>query len=105
MKRWSIALVLLVNACGDGASAAPRRIHVFVAFVDIARQGIAPEPAKTGHTTEQIMCPGFFRLRDALEVWPRKGSRPEIRMAAARAYAANQSISVKAAAGVFSKLE
>ena len=56
-------------------------------------------------TTEQLMYPGAFLLRDALEVWLRSGSRPEIRMAAARAYAANQSISVKAAAGVFTKLE
>ena len=56
-------------------------------------------------TTQQLMYPGAFLLRDALEVWLRNGSRTEIRMAAARAYAANQSISVKAAAGVFSKLE
>ncbi|WP_395743396.1 hypothetical protein [Prosthecobacter sp.] len=56
-------------------------------------------------TTEQLMYPGAFLLRDALEVWLRNGSRPEIRMAAARAYAANQHISVKAASGVFSKLE
>jgi hypothetical protein len=56
-------------------------------------------------TTEQLMYPGSFLLRDALEVWLRQGSRPEIRMAAAKAYATNQSISVKAAAGVFSKLE
>lgn len=56
-------------------------------------------------TTDQLMYPGAFLLRDALEVWLRGGSRPDIRMAAARAYAANQRISVKAAAGVFSKLE
>ncbi|MEQ1748536.1 MAG: hypothetical protein ABL974_03890 [Prosthecobacter sp.] len=56
-------------------------------------------------TTTQLMYPGSFLLRDALEVWLRGGTRPEIRMAAARAYAANQSISVKAASGVFSKLE
>ncbi|MBN8417575.1 MAG: hypothetical protein J0L73_01520 [Verrucomicrobia bacterium] len=56
-------------------------------------------------TTEQLMYPGSFLLRDALEVWLRNGSRPDIRMTAARAYAANQGISVKAAAGVFSKLE
>lgn len=56
-------------------------------------------------TTEQLMYPGSFLLRDALEVWLRNGSRPEIRMAAAKAYAANQGISIKAAAGVFSKLE
>ena len=56
-------------------------------------------------TTEQLMYPGSFLLRDALEVWLRGGSRPEIRMAAANAYAANQHISLKAASGVFSKLE
>jgi len=56
-------------------------------------------------TTEQLMYPGSFLLRDALEVWLRNGTRPDIRLAAAKAYAANQSISVKAAAGVFSKLE
>lgn len=56
-------------------------------------------------TTQQLMYPGSFLLRDALEVWLRNGSRPDIRMAAAKAYAANQGISVKAASGVFSKLE
>ncbi|MGV3661238.1 MAG: hypothetical protein ACO1TE_13710 [Prosthecobacter sp.] len=56
-------------------------------------------------TTDQLMYPGAFLLRDALEVWLRDGSRPDVRMAAARAYAANQKISVKAASGVFSKLE
>jgi hypothetical protein len=56
-------------------------------------------------TTEQFMYPGSFLLRDALEVWLRNEPRPEIRMAAARAYATNQNISVKAAAGVFTKLE
>jgi len=56
-------------------------------------------------TTEQLMYPGSFLLRDALEVWLRNGTRSEIRMAAAKAYAANQKISVTAAAGVFSKLE
>lgn len=56
-------------------------------------------------TTEQLMYPGSFLLRDALEVWLRNGPRSEIRMAAVKAYATNQSISVKAAAGVFSKLE
>lgn len=56
-------------------------------------------------TTEQLMYPGAFLLRDALEVWLRNGTRPEIRMAAAKAYATNQKISVKAAAGVFTKPE
>lgn len=56
-------------------------------------------------TTEQLMYPGSFLLRDALDVWLRGGSRPEVRAAAAKAYAANQHIAVKAAAGVFSKLE
>ncbi|MCX6857307.1 MAG: hypothetical protein NTV80_20655, partial [Verrucomicrobia bacterium] len=48
-------------------------------------------------TTTQLMYPGSFLLRDALEVWLRGGSRSEIRQAAAQAYAKNQSISVKAA--------
>lgn len=56
-------------------------------------------------TTDQFMYPGSFLLRDALDVWLRGGPRSEIRMAAARAYATNQKISVKAAAGVFTKLE
>lgn len=56
-------------------------------------------------TTEQFMYPGSFLLRDALEVWLRGGPRSEIRMAAAKAYATNQKISVKAAAGVFTKLD
>jgi hypothetical protein len=56
-------------------------------------------------TTEQFMYPGSFLLRDALDVWLRGGPRSDIRMAAARAYAANQKISVKAAEGVFTKLE
>ena len=56
-------------------------------------------------TTEQFMYPGSFLLRDALDVWLRGGPRSEIRMAAAKSYAANQKISVKAAAGVFTKLE
>ncbi|MBK8035577.1 MAG: hypothetical protein IPK22_00345 [Verrucomicrobiaceae bacterium] len=56
-------------------------------------------------STQQFMYPGSFLLRDALEVWLRGGPRSEIRMAAAKAYATNQKISVKAAAGVFTKLE
>jgi hypothetical protein len=56
-------------------------------------------------TTEQFMYPGSFLLRDALDVWLRGGPRSDIRMAAARAYAANQNISVKAAEGVFTKQE
>ncbi|MES2598786.1 MAG: hypothetical protein V4662_25860 [Verrucomicrobiota bacterium] len=56
-------------------------------------------------STAQLMYPGSFLLRDALEVWLRQGSRSDIRMAAARAYASNQKISVKAASGVFTKLE
>ena len=55
--------------------------------------------------TDQFMYPGSFLLRDALDVWLRGGPRSEIRMAAAKAYATNQKISVKAAAGVFTRLE
>lgn len=54
--------------------------------------------------TQQLMYPGAFLLDAALESW-RKGEDPErIRQAAARAYAKNQGISVRAAAGVFAPL-
>jgi hypothetical protein len=56
-------------------------------------------------TTEQLMYPGSFILHDAIEVWLRNGAPAEIRTAAAKAYAKNQGISVKAAAGIFSQLE
>lgn len=54
--------------------------------------------------TTQLMYPGAFLLRDALAVWLKGGSLTGIRDAAARAYAKNQGISVKAAAGVFADL-
>lgn len=69
------------------------------------RPHLAALKARPVLTTEQLMYPGSFLLRDALEVWLRNGPRSEIRLAAAKAYATNQSISVKAAAGVFTKLE
>lgn len=52
-------------------------------------------------TTTQLMYPGAFILRDALEVAMDGKSSAEVKAAAARAYAGNQKISVKAAAGVF----
>lgn len=52
-------------------------------------------------TTTQLMYPGAFILRDALEVVFDGKSGAEVKAAAARAYAGNQKISVKAAAGVF----
>jgi hypothetical protein len=54
-------------------------------------------------TTEQLMYPGSFILHDALEVWRQGGNPAGIRLAAAKAYAANQKISVKAASGIFTK--
>lgn len=54
--------------------------------------------------TTQLMYPGAFLLRDALPVWAKGGDNEAIRQAAAAAYAKNQKISVKAAAGVFSNL-
>jgi hypothetical protein len=51
--------------------------------------------------TTQLMYPGSFILHDALESWFAGGSKEEIRLAAARAYAKNQKISVKSASGVF----
>ncbi len=54
--------------------------------------------------TTQLMYPGSFILRDTLPSWA-KGSPPEdLRNSAAAAYAQNQGISKKAAAGVFAKL-
>ncbi|WP_050027410.1 hypothetical protein [Verrucomicrobium sp. BvORR034] len=52
-------------------------------------------------TTTQLMYPGAFILRDALEAVFDGKSGAEVKAAAARAYARNQQISVKAAAGVF----
>jgi hypothetical protein len=51
--------------------------------------------------TTQLMYPGSFLLRDTLPVWAGGGKSPEIRATAAAAYARNQKISNKAAAGVF----
>jgi hypothetical protein len=51
--------------------------------------------------TTQFMYPGAFILRDALDAWLAGKSPADIRAAAAGAYAANQKISGKAAAGVF----
>ncbi len=63
--------------------------------------------AQGGHPvllTTQLMYPGAFLLRDALSIWLRDGKPSSLREAAARAYARNQGISVKAAAGVFADL-
>jgi len=54
--------------------------------------------------TQQLMYPGSFLIHDALEIWVKGGSLDDIRSAAAKAYARNQKISIKAATGVFSKL-
>ena len=55
--------------------------------------------------TQQLMYPGAFLLHDAIESW-RKGESPgEIRAAAGRAYARNQSISVRAGTGIFADLK
>jgi hypothetical protein len=51
--------------------------------------------------TTQLMYPGAFILHDALESWFAGGSKEQVRLAAARAYAKNQHISVKSASGVF----
>ena len=52
-------------------------------------------------TTRQLMYPGAFALHDALEVKFAGKDAAASREAAARAYAKNQGISVKAALGVF----
>ena len=55
--------------------------------------------------TEQLMYPGSFLLKAAIDGWLKAESRSQIRERAARAYASNQKISTKAARGVFSALE
>lgn len=55
--------------------------------------------------TEQLMYPGAFLLHDAIECWRKDGSKSAVREAVALAYSKNQKISVKAAAGIFSKLD
>ena len=52
-------------------------------------------------TTTQLMYPGGFLLRAALDGWTAGETPEQIRQRAAAAYAKNQKISVKAAAGVF----
>ncbi len=54
--------------------------------------------------TQQLMYPGSFLLHAAIEKWRSGGSRTEVREAAAAAYAKNQGISARAAAGVFAPL-
>jgi hypothetical protein len=56
-------------------------------------------------TTQQLMYPGSFLLDAALEKWRGGGSRNEVRVAAAKAYAKNQKISVRAATGIFAPLD
>ena len=51
--------------------------------------------------TTQLMYPGGFILRDALTGWTRGENATQLRQRAAGAYARNQGISVRAAAGVF----
>ena len=57
--------------------------------------------AKPILTTTQLMYPGGFILRAALDGWTLGETPAEIRQRAAVSYAKNQGISVKAAAGVF----
>lgn len=58
--------------------------------------------AKPLLTTTQLMYPGGFVLRAALDGWMVGETPAQIRQRAATAYANNQKISVKAASGVFS---
>ncbi|MEA3211134.1 MAG: hypothetical protein QOE70_4191 [Chthoniobacter sp.] len=51
--------------------------------------------------TTQLMYPGAFILKAVLDGWMAGESREQLRERAARSYAANQKISVKAARGVF----
>ena len=68
------------------------------------KERLATLGAKPVLLTTQLMYPGAFLLRDGLPVWAKGRPESEIRQAAATAYARNQKISTKAAAGVFAKL-
>jgi hypothetical protein len=68
------------------------------------KQRLTDIGAKPVLLTTQLMYPGSFILRDCLPLWAKGASLPDIRQAAAAAYARNQKISQKAAAGVFAKL-
>lgn len=70
-----------------------------------SREYFGPHLEKIGAhpllTTTQLMYPGGFILSAALDGWTAGESPEQIRQRAAAAYAKNQKISVKAAAGVF----
>lgn len=53
--------------------------------------------------TRQLMYPGSFLLAAQLERWRQGASVAEQRLAAARAYAANQKISLRAAESIFAR--
>lgn len=57
--------------------------------------------AKPLLTTTQLMYPGGFILRAALDGWMARESTEKIRLRAATAYASNQKISIKSAARIF----
>jgi hypothetical protein len=61
--------------------------------------------AKPVLLTTQLMYPGGFLLRAALDGWIAGETPAQVRQRAATAYARNQKISAKAAAGVFAKGE
>lgn len=63
--------------------------------------GLRQSGAEPVLMTRQLMYPGSFLLHAALEGWFHGGGPPLILDRAARAYAANQGIGVKAARGVF----
>jgi len=54
--------------------------------------------------TTQLMYPGSFILHDVIEKWLDGANREQLRIAAARSYARNQRLSLKAATGVFAEL-
>lgn len=60
--------------------------------------------AKPLLTTTQLMYPGGFILRTALDGWIARKSSEKIRLRAAAAYASNQKISIKSAAGIFAPI-
>ena len=68
---------------------------------DATREGAGATRAAPLLTTTQLMYPGGFVLRAALDGWIAGETPEQIRQRAAAAYARNQKISAKSAAGVF----
>jgi hypothetical protein len=72
--------------------------------LDYFKQRILDQGGRPVLLTTQFMYPGGFLVRDGVAAWLLKPDPAPIRNAAATAYAKNQGISLRSAAGVFAPL-